>query len=74
MFIFCSMVWTIGLVAPKNDFFWSMEKPSIFINFDGITPPKTNMDLQNDGLEKVTPNCSMAIFGISWYIYVRFLG
>ena len=29
-------------------------------------PPKTNMDAQNDGWEKVT----MAIFGI----YVRFLG
>ncbi len=45
-----------------------MEKASIFINFDGITPPKTNMDLQNDGLEKVTPRINMAIFGISWYI------
>ena len=31
---------------------------------------KTNMDTQNDGLEKVTPFKRPAIFGI----YVRFLG
>ena len=35
-----------------------------------ITPWKTNMDTQNDGLEKVTPFLNIAIFGI----YVRFLG
>ena len=34
------------------------------------TPPKTNMDTQNDGLEKVTPFKHGVIFGI----YVRFLG
>ena len=35
------------------------------------TPPKTNMDTQNDGLEKVTPTLNMAIF---WYQFVSFLG
>ena len=34
-----------------------------------ITPPKTNMDSQNDGLEHVSPS-NMAI----WGIYVRFQG
>ena len=36
---------------------------------NNITLPKTNMDTQNDGLEKVT-SLPMALFGI----YVRFLG
>ena len=35
-----------------------------------FTPPKTNMDTQNDGLEMVTPASNMAIFGT----YVKFLG
>ena len=34
------------------------------------TPPKTNMDTNNDGLEKVDFFKSMTLFGI----YVRFLG
>ena len=34
-----------------------------------LTPQKTNMDTQNDGLEKVAPALNMAIFGI----YVQFL-
>ena len=33
------------------------------------TPLKTNMDTQNDGVEKVAPALNMAIFGI----YVKFL-
>ena len=37
--------------------------------FRVYTLPKTNMDTQNDGLEKVTP-FKMAVVGI----YVRFLG
>ena len=32
-----------------------------------LTPPKTNMDTQNDGLEKVTP----FKHGNFWYLYHR---
>ena len=45
------------------------EKKSEVIIFIPDTPPNTNMDTQDDGLEKVAP-LNMAIFGI----YVRFLG
>ena len=37
--------------------------------FYPVTPPKTNTDTQNDGLEKVTPLKN----GNSWYRHVRFL-
>ena len=30
-----------------------------------LHPPKTNMDTQNDGLEKVTPGWIMAFFLVS---------
>ena len=33
-----------------------------------FTSPKTNMDTQNDGLEKVTPLKTMAIFYPFWYL------
>ena len=50
---------------------------SIYLQFQGakfcpfrFTPPKTNMDTQNDGLEKVTPLKS----GHFWYTKVKVHG
>ena len=47
------------------------------LNFQGVlmfvkvfTLPQTNMDTQNDGVEKVTPFKN----GNFWYQFVRFLG
>ena len=35
------------------------------LGFRRVTPPETNMDTQNYGLEKVAPALNMATFGIN---------
>ncbi len=50
----------------RNQGYLSQKKSQVPCQFQRKdTPPKTNMDTQNDGLEKVTPASNMAMFGIN---------
>ena len=57
-----------GLKLPiKTSLFFAASALGVLFGrvvFDEITPPKTNMDTQNDGLEEVTP----FKHGNSWYL------
>ncbi len=51
------------IIKGPNGHGWQMS-PSNVLNIAGGTPPKTNMDTQNDGLDKVTPLTK----GNFWYL------
>ena len=51
----------------RDSFFTGGQAKTLDIDISWITPKKTNMDTQNDGLEKELP-FHMAIVGIFWKI------
>ena len=63
--VLAELIWAISVPKSKNH--WCASSTS---DRKKDTPPKTNMDTQNDGLEKVTP----FKHGNFWYQFVRFLG